>query len=402
MKEILVKPGGEITLGKRGENLARVVVFDIAGWQMTYGEGRVELLHRRNGDKAPYPCVLKVIGSTVRWELTNADTDKAGRGSCELQYLVNDVVVKSESYHTRVIQALGPAGETPPDPAQGWVDLVLQAGGSNNGPLVAKVEALEDRVAAIESGGGNTGGGDGGGGNTGGGDSGGEPDSELSARVAELAQRLEEHINPYQNIAITNATHNQKGAKEKGTVVENVVVSWTLNRNPQSLTISGSGIEGTQVLAVTDRSYTVPTKLAITADNYKTFKWNIRAVGERGEENGDVSTKEASGFDFRNRIFYGSADEPATFDKNFFKSLTTSGLVTSRVTPIEVNGGGKYIWYCIPTSIGTCKFMSNNFPFDMQAPVTVSYTNDLEYPDSYYVYRSTELIDKTMKIEVSA
>lgn len=387
MKEIVVKPGAEITLGKRGENKARVVVFDIAGWQMTYGEGRVELIHRRNGDKAPYPCVLEVIGSMVRWELTNADTEKAGRGSCELQYLVNDVVVKSESYHTRVIQALGPAGETPPDPAQGWVDLVLQAGGSNNGPLVAKVEALEDRVAAIEAGGGNTGGGD-----SGGGDSGGEPDSELSARVAELAQQIEKldkQINPYVNIEVTPKSI---GTYEMGTTVNEVTVTWSVNKTPQILTITGPSTGGTQTLSNNATSYTVPDKqLGINMNNASSFRWTIAATGEEGE----VSSKQSPVIGFQNQVYWGAAAMPETINSAFVRGLSGKKLTGSKVTSFSVNAGtGQYIWYCLPvrSPFGTCTFKVGGFEggFALATAEPIEFQNASGYTEPYYVYRSVE------------
>lgn len=127
MREITAKAGTELDLGKRGENLATRVTFDVTGWQ-TYGEGSFILLHKRNGDKTPYPCVVEVDNGKVFWNVTNTDTDIAGRGYAELQYIVGDVVVKSVTFNTKTTQALGKAGETPPPPAAGWLEQMVELG----------------------------------------------------------------------------------------------------------------------------------------------------------------------------------------------------------------------------------------------------------------------------------
>lgn len=128
MNEILVKSGVEIDLGKRGEHLARCIVFDISGWQKTYGEGSVHLLHQRNGDKAPYPCVVETDGPYVRWLLSETDVDVAGRGRAELQYFVDEARVKSETWNTRTNRSMNNEGPIPEEPAENWLNTMLQLG----------------------------------------------------------------------------------------------------------------------------------------------------------------------------------------------------------------------------------------------------------------------------------
>lgn len=128
MNEILVKSGVEIDLGKRGEHLARCIVFDISGWQKTYGDGSVHLLHQRNGDKAPYPCVVETDGTFVRWLLSETDVDVAGRGRAELQYFVDEARVKSETWNTRTNRSMNNEGPIPEEPAENWLNTMLQLG----------------------------------------------------------------------------------------------------------------------------------------------------------------------------------------------------------------------------------------------------------------------------------
>lgn len=125
MNVYLVKTGSILPLGKQGENLARKIQFDISRWIGTLGPGTVQLLHQRNGDETPYPVAVEQEGNLAVWTVTNADTAAAGTGRAELQYYVGDALAKSETWMTKVFPALGPAGETPPEAQQGWVDQVL-------------------------------------------------------------------------------------------------------------------------------------------------------------------------------------------------------------------------------------------------------------------------------------
>ena len=119
---------GQISLGKQGENLARMVCFDEpAMWKETFGEGKCELVHQRSGDEAPYPVVLNVENDKVSWKITNADTAIVGDGKCELHYIVDNVVVKSKIWTTTVLPSLGGAVEEAPEPQKAWVDQVLNA-----------------------------------------------------------------------------------------------------------------------------------------------------------------------------------------------------------------------------------------------------------------------------------
>lgn len=128
MNEIIVKPGVEISLGKRGENLARCAVFDISAWEKTYGEGTAHLLHQRNGDSVPYPCVIEVADGKVTWPITETDVAVAGSGRAELQYFVGETRVKSATWQTRTERGLNNAGATPEPPGENWIDTLLGLG----------------------------------------------------------------------------------------------------------------------------------------------------------------------------------------------------------------------------------------------------------------------------------
>lgn len=118
----------EIKLGRRGENQARKVVFDVLRkWREGYGEGVASLIVQRNGDAQPYPVTLTEEDGVLVWLVSSVDTAVAGEGAAELRYTVGNTVVKSQIYKTRVRETLEDSGETPPPAYQSWVDEVLQA-----------------------------------------------------------------------------------------------------------------------------------------------------------------------------------------------------------------------------------------------------------------------------------
>lgn len=118
----------EIKLGRRGENQARKVVFDVLGkWREGYGDGVASLIVQRNGDAQPYPVTVTEEDGALVWLVSSVDTAVAGEGAAELRYTVGDTIVKSQIYKTRVRETLENSGEAPPPAYQSWVDEVLRA-----------------------------------------------------------------------------------------------------------------------------------------------------------------------------------------------------------------------------------------------------------------------------------
>lgn len=142
----------EIKLGRRGENQARKVVFDVLGkWREGYGEGVTSLIVQRNGDAQPYPVTLTEEDGALVWLVSSADTAVAGEGAAELRYTVGDTIVKSQIYKTRVRETLEDSGETPPPAYQSWVDEVLQAAAEVQGTKEYADNAKVSADAAAES-----------------------------------------------------------------------------------------------------------------------------------------------------------------------------------------------------------------------------------------------------------
>ncbi|MBE6662271.1 MAG: hypothetical protein E7606_03190 [Ruminococcaceae bacterium] len=126
MKSILAKDFLTVDLGRRGENFARQILFDLGPWREIYGEGHAELLAELPEQSHPYPCATVREDNLLIWKVSAADTSVAGKGKCELTYYVGDQLVKSAVFHTFIADSLAEPGD-PPAPYTSWVNDVFRA-----------------------------------------------------------------------------------------------------------------------------------------------------------------------------------------------------------------------------------------------------------------------------------
>lgn len=129
MREVYVQ-GGTIPLGRQGENQVQTVIWQgiVKQYADLYGEGAFQLMAQRCGDAAPYPVALTRDGGSLVWTVSDSDTAKSGVGRCELTYLVGGAVAKSKTWQTQVLASFTADGSAePPEPAQSWVQEVLEA-----------------------------------------------------------------------------------------------------------------------------------------------------------------------------------------------------------------------------------------------------------------------------------
>ena len=149
MRKVYVQ-GGTILLGRQGENQAQTVIWRAiaAQYAALYGEGTFQLMAQRCGDAAPYPVALTRDGGSLVWTVSDSDTAKNGVGRCELTYLVGGAVAKSKTWQTQVLASFTADGSTePPEPAQSWVQEVLEAAAAAG----KSAEAAADSAGKAES-----------------------------------------------------------------------------------------------------------------------------------------------------------------------------------------------------------------------------------------------------------
>lgn len=153
MQSIYAHPGVHLALGRKGETLARQVVFDLRAWRAAYGDGAVSLCARRAGDAEPYPCGVTQDEDTAIWVLRAADVDKPGWGDVQLSYYVGDTLAKSQTWRTLVAPSLCACGD-PGEVQQGWLDQAgKDAAAAQQGAKDAQEaqQAAEDAAKAAKS-----------------------------------------------------------------------------------------------------------------------------------------------------------------------------------------------------------------------------------------------------------
>lgn len=153
MQDVNVRNSGEIIqLGRRGENLARRILFDLTNWQALYGDGTVELIYQRPGEDTVYPVAITREDNWAVWEITATETALPGVGHCELRYYVGETLAKSAIWMTKVSQSMEGDLVQPPEPGKGWLDQVVQVGAeakaSADGAAKSAKDAADSATAA--------------------------------------------------------------------------------------------------------------------------------------------------------------------------------------------------------------------------------------------------------------
>lgn len=193
---------------------------------------------------------------------------------------------------------------------------------------------------------------------------------QLKNDVTTLQQQVADLL--YVPIDITKFTHNA-GTVEMGSVVEELTLSWELNKVPVSQTVEGEAVD------VAARSKTL-TGLNMSAN--RTF--TMTATDEREKTDSATTT-----VNFLNGIYYGAAAAPETLDSAFILALQSKVLSGSRGRTIDVTAAeGQHIWYALPARLGTCRFTVGGFEGGFDLAATMDFTNAKGYTESYYIYRS--------------
>lgn len=167
---------------------------------------------------------------------------------------------------------------------------------------------------------------------------------------------------------------------EIGTILSSLSVTWSYNKNIVQQTITGPNVISPTLLN-SDRSKLLllnninsNTDITLTADDNLT-------------DSNAAKTKVLS-LKFLNKIYYGKALIPGSFNSSFILSLQGS-LASNKTKSFQADAGAnEYIWYCIPHSFGTPLFKMNGFDGGMSLVTSITFTNASGYSSLYDIYRS--------------
>ena len=205
----------------------------------------------------------------------------------------------------------------------------------------------------------------------------------VSTEVTERLDNLQEAVDDltdvvgdlsYEPIEITSFGHNA-GVKEIGSTATSVTLSWALNKDPESQDIDGTP------MSLDARQYTIGTA---NLTGNKTYKLTV--TDER-----DTSVSRTTTVTFLNGIYYGVGAVNADNTNNAFIQSLTKVLSDTKARDFTVTANtGEYIFYCIPSRLGTPTFFVGGFEGGFDLLKNIAYTNPSGYEEDYAVYRSVQ------------
>ena len=187
---------------------------------------------------------------------------------------------------------------------------------------------------------------------------------EIDAQFKEIANKIDEISNPF-NI---NSFTVSPSTAQKGSTI-NVTVKWSYNKDINSQTLNNATLD------VTLREKTFSS---VNAD--VTYTLNATSTN-------NISKAKSETVKFYNGIYYGKSSS-TTYDSALINSLTKV-LSDSKARTITVNAGTReYIYYCLPSRLGTPNFNVGGFDGGFDKVETVSFTNSDGYTENYDIYKS--------------
>lgn len=121
---INAKCGQPIFIGRRGENLATQICFDVPEDLSSYA---YTVYVRRPRERESYPAAhIARDGNTIVWTVSNVDTENSGEGQVQIRFTDNDVVVKTLVYRTVVGIAIDINTSPAPEWQESWLDALTE------------------------------------------------------------------------------------------------------------------------------------------------------------------------------------------------------------------------------------------------------------------------------------
>ena len=178
--------------------------------------------------------------------------------------------------------------------------------------------------------------------------------------------------------AISGFTNSVR-VSEIGSTVTGVTLSWTVNKEMASQTLTDYG---NVPVATTSVSL---TGLSLTADK----DWTLKVVDK--EKGASVSA--TTSLKFQNKIYFGTLA-----DTSLTAALILSGLTGQFATGYALSKkfdatGGKYIYVAVPSSfnLDNTHFKVGGLANSDWTKTTIQFTNASGYTSSYDIFRSTNI-----------
>lgn len=224
--------------------------------------------------------------------------------------------------------------------------------------------------------------------------------SELSGEISDLKGDLNDRIDDvesqiddlkYVPIAI-NSFSLSPATAEKGSTVATINFSYSFNKTPttlklgtENITPSGTSIQKTGLSVTNDTTYT------------------LTATDSGSYSNPAASASKTATLHFYDKIHYGVASVPSAYNDSFLLTgLSNHDLASGKAKTFTVNStSGKYIYFALPTAMGTPNFNVGGFDGGFTKAAEFSHTNASGYATTYAVYKSDNAGLGSTKVTVS-
>lgn len=192
-------------------------------------------------------------------------------------------------------------------------------------------------------------------------------------RFTNVAQALDYLL--YQPIEISNFVTDVDTYREAGNRITKCTFTWEYNKK----NIISQQINDI-VLDKDVRTYTHDTAF----NKNKTFTLTV---------NDGVNTISKNiNFIFDYKVYWGVSDIPSTYNSTFINQLSNSELSSTHKRTIVVNAdANKYIYYVVPSSLGSCTFSCNGFIGGFVKVQNISFTNNYNVTTQYDIYKSENM-----------
>ena len=172
---------------------------------------------------------------------------------------------------------------------------------------------------------------------------------------------------------ITSFTSTAQEVYEVGQNVSNVVFNWTTNKNITTQSLTDCPLADANV------------RTATYANEINSNKIFTLTIGD-GQ---NTASKDIS-ISFRNKIYYGSATIPSSFDSAFILGLSNKQFATGKSGSFNITvGSNEYGFIAFPSSFGTLSSVKiGGFDTDVISCGTISFTNASGGTTNYNIYRT--------------
>ena len=171
---------------------------------------------------------------------------------------------------------------------------------------------------------------------------------------------------------ITSFTSTAQAVYEVGETVSNIVFNWTTNKNVTTQTLTDCTINANSRTA---------TYTNVISSN-KTFTLTIG--------DGQNTASKSISIAFRNKIYYGSAAIPSSFNSAFILGLSKNQFATSKSGSFNITvGSNEYGFIAFPSSFGNLSSVKiGGFDTDVTSCGNISFTNSSGGVATYSIYRT--------------